>query len=644
MRFYWLDRLPVGLFLDEATEGLDALSLLKIPMWKWPVFFLAVNGREPLFVYLLAVAQAVAGTSQLVLRFVPALIGVLFTPALIWLAWEMAPALRVSQRRRFALWSGLAVLGLLWSQMQARIALRNGLFLLLEIVVWAGLWRAWRVNRLIWWLLAGVMAGLAFYTYIPVRVWPLAFIPMLSLVFLRYRASLSERWPGMVAALVAGCLVATPLGLYFLRHPDSFSMRTSQVGVLNQGLGVIWYQVKAVLGMAFVRGDGNIRVNLPGRPVLDPLMVLPFLIGALMTLRRFRNPAALFLLAQLAVMLLPTLLSEDPPNFGRAIGALPVFVLFIAVGLDQLAAWCRRVGPAFTRAASVLGWGLLLASAVITWRAYFVSWARLPELFAWWDQGYTELAGQIAASLHSNLSPNGEAPRVYISPQGSANPSVLFGLTEKAAFVTPHGFDGLVCVRVATDRAADYYFLAGGDNRGEKLIRSYVPGISSEVAVADPYGREWAVVLHQTPSQKIVLPEMTRLPVVLDDGIELMGYWLSQQTVASGDRLYVRLFWRVTAVPRQSYTAFVHLNLLGRAGGPFVAGTDALPGNGACPTNDWQPGEVIVDELQLAVPAAAPVGDYSLVVGLYRLETMQRLQVAGSTTDQITLAPVSKVR
>ena len=39
------------------------------------------------------------------------------------------------------------------------------------------LWRAWRSNRLRWWAVAGFLAGLSFYTYLPARLLPLVLIP-----------------------------------------------------------------------------------------------------------------------------------------------------------------------------------------------------------------------------------------------------------------------------------------------------------------------------------------------------------------------------------------------------------------------------------------------------------------------------------
>jgi hypothetical protein len=39
----------------------------------------------------------------------------------------------------------------------------------------------------------------------------------------------------------------------------------------------------------------------------------------------------------------------------------------------------------------------------------------------------------------------------------------------------------------------------------------------------------------------------------------------------------------------------------------------------------WLPGEVVSDEYEIVVDAAAPAGEYQIEVGMYDLETMLRL-------------------
>jgi hypothetical protein len=55
------------------------------------------------------------------------------------------------------------------------------------------------------------------------------------------------------------------------------------------------------------------------------------------------------------------------------------------------------------------------------------------------------------------------------------------------------------------------------------------------------------------------------------------------------------------------------------------AQADVIPVNGARPTWSWLPGEIIVDEIVLKIPADLPAGRYRLTTGLYDELSGERL-------------------
>jgi hypothetical protein len=71
----------------------------------------------------------------------------------------------------------------------------------------------------------------------------------------------------------------------------------------------------------------------------------------------------------------------------------------------------------------------------------------------------------------------------------------------------------------------------------------------------------------------------------------------------------------------------------------LVAQHDAVPVNELCPTQSWQPGQVIVDHHGLWVPEDV-TGPLRLVVGLYDSETGTRLTV----TDGVDYADIGVVQ
>ncbi|MBI3959301.1 MAG: hypothetical protein HY328_10875 [Chloroflexi bacterium] len=662
MRFYRLGTLPPSLYYDEAFNGLDAWKFAQTPINQWPVFLTGNQGREALFHWLMALLHRANGLSVWTIRAVPALCGALLTPALAWLAWEIAPWLGVKNRRFFALWSGAAVLGLLWSQIFSRYGIRLSLFVLIETLLWAALWRAWTtadgrrqttddrpqtahppfipssLHPFIFWALTGLCAGLSFYTYLPARLLPLILLPLAVAAFWQERERLLAHLPGLAVGLVVAVLVAAPIGLYFLENPVSFVTRVEQVTIIGreerdgaQGLGA---NLGAVAGMFTGTGDSNPRSNVPGRPALDWLLAPFFGLGLLLAVGRFWRLAQMWLLAGLVVMLLPTLLSEFAPNFQRAIGAIPFVALLVGLGMDGLVRLAARLWSRGRLVYLAAIWLALSGSTGLTWRAYFVEWAGLPDLFPAWDVGFTRVAEQMAAA--------DDGVRTYISPRGREHPTLAYLLEEHPGAPLPQGFDGRICVRVATDVPARYYILVKEDFRAESLLTAIYPNSSVTTPVVETNGSSWARRLEQPAGSAVVFPEMQPQPTPLGDGIDLLGHQLFLPAgMPAGATFYTRLYWQVSAPPSADYTAFAHLLRRNENGDlVWLAGADRPPGEGSCPTSEWLPGEVVIDELQFALPADLPAGDLFVAVGFYTAENQQRLAVPGSADNQVLIGPV----
>ena len=76
LRFWQLGQLPSGLYRDEAWNGLDALQVLQ---GEHSLYFPANNGREPTYIYLVALAISLLGPTTLAVRFAAAVISTLTT-------------------------------------------------------------------------------------------------------------------------------------------------------------------------------------------------------------------------------------------------------------------------------------------------------------------------------------------------------------------------------------------------------------------------------------------------------------------------------------------------------------------------------------------------------------------------------------
>jgi hypothetical protein len=119
----------------------------------------------------------------------------------------------------------------------------------------------------------------------------------------------------------------------------------------------------------------------------------------------------------------------------------------------------------------------------------------------------------------------------------------------------------------------------------------------------------------------------------LGEAVELLGYAFEPQQVRPGQPVELTLYWACTSEEPGDYTVFTHL-LDGT--GETRTQKDNPPQNGMYPTYLWDPGERVRDSYRLELPIDAPPGQYHFGVGMYMLQTMERLPV---TTAQGTLLP-----
>ena len=123
--------------------------------------------------------------------------------------------------------------------------------------------------------------------------------------------------------------------------------------------------------------------------------------------------------------------------------------------------------------------------------------------------------------------------------------------------------------------------------------------------------------------------------------VSLRGYDLEVGEPRPGGQVRVVLYWRADQHFEEDYTVFVHLvDQEGRIWGQ----QDSQPEGGFYPTSFWDVGELVRDEYEFDIDKAAPGGGYQLEVGMYILDTGQRLPVMeeGAETggDSVFLAPL----
>jgi 4-amino-4-deoxy-L-arabinose transferase-like glycosyltransferase len=635
LRLYRLADYPPGLHYDEAFHHVFALEIMD---GYHPLYFPENNGDDAMFPYMVALLFSAVGATTIGGRIVSATAGTLTVPALWWLTQELFADWRVPRRAAVSAVSAFVLATLQWHITASRTGIQPALVPWLLVPMMAALWRGLRTGRWGWFAAAGVLLGVAQYTYMAARVIPLLVIFLGAWLLLFQRSCFQRRWRGLLLCAVVSVVVFVPLASYFIAHPQWFSFRAGQTTYFTLGPGSdrpvqeLWRNVVRTLSAFSFRGDMDVIRNLPGRPILDVYQSALFLVGIGVCVWRFRRPTYATLLAWVAVMLLPTILTESAPHYTRALGAAPATA--VLVGLGTVTAWesttrltvrwqprARRIAEKTAGTALSLG---LIASAVGHGYAYFVRWGSLPELYQPYDVGLLAATRELRARLPS--------AEVYLSPISVGHPIPRFLLWDQPG---ARSYDGryVLVLPPPLDRPAEYVIIPSIDDRSLSRLQRAFPQGQIVASGAPREGVPYYEVYHVPAGSKADATPQHELHVVWREEIGLIGYDLDRTHYQPGDRIEVTLYFRSLAPVKDSLTVFTHLlgPVRSDTNSPVWAGWDQEPGRASYPTSAWQPGEVILDDYVLSIPDDAPAGEYSLEIGLYQLQTMERLPV--STAD-----------
>jgi hypothetical protein len=626
LRLLLLSDVPPGLYRDEASNGLDALGVLR---GQHSVYFSVNQGREPFFIYVVATTVAALGHTPGALRLAAAICGTLTVPA----TYAMV---RAWYNRRVALLSAAIIATTFWHVQLSRVGFRAvTLPLAIALMLPVGAW-AFRSRRGDAWLLAGILYGATFYTYLPARSTPVVLIAFVA--YLVWAGEGDRLWPGMLAFGLGALVALIPLGTYAINHWDVVMGRLGRVSVFNPAInggdlwGTLGRHLLRTLGMFFVRGDTNPRHNLPGRPVFDPLMAAAMVLGtvaALIRARRREAPSALTLLWA-GLMLVPTWLAEDAPHFLRAAGVLPLLVILPAMGLESARSWLDRRG--WRVGSCVLIGGVLVASLAVTGWDCFVRYRTHPSVAYAFEDAATQLAAEVNDFLETGWEGDGIAAsccnaradrHVYLDRR-------LLNEWASMSFLIP-----------ATESLTAFKADAAPSPSQPSLIIVWPHGGLERYVDALP--RNARITAHPGPLAKGDLEEVPYTGYVTfkvePDAKPPIGYIarfgdeiaLTDYAVERRGRVWeIEFEWTALIPPRDDYTVSVALFDDGHP----VAQDDAEPCRGTYPTGLWREGDVVVDRHLVELPED-DLSDIVLTVGLYGWPAMERLEASDSNGDRL---------
>ena len=601
LRFWQLGELPPGLYRDEAWNGLDALQVLQ---GEHALFFPANNGREPTYIYLVALSIWLFGRTAFSLRLAAAAISTLttlttFQMSKSWFGW------------RTGLFSAWLWATTVWPFHLGRIGFRAVLLpFYLSLIFWLGT-MAYRKPTWWRWLLTGLVYGLSFYTYLAVRFTPVLLGAIAGYVIWRGRGHilrLALPW----FSLGTGLALA-PLLWLALEQSEIVSGRTGQVSILNSAInqgdlwGTAFRHIMQALGLFFWQGDTILRHNPPGRPLFDLFMLAPFLLGLWFCWRTRHRIAVIVLLLWVFIMLWPTILADDTPHFLRAVGILPAAILIPALGLSHLSSW-NKLQPRLR-----LGLVLFLcgASTLVSLRDYFWQYARQPETAYLFEAAASDMAEAVLAENQETL--------IFIDQRlWEGWPSVPFFLESRRPIQRFQPEDGLPFApgnhfAVYLWPFAPHEFLHGTIPPTATLT---IEVGSLALGDLDPAPLPFAVRYQ-------VQPAPLNPPVLAQFGDRVVLHEADYTVIDDPTRLQFDLTWGVTAPINQELKVFVHVleedALIGQG--------DILPGQGYWSNQWWQPGLLLEDRFVVTLSKPFDVEKHTLFVGVYDAATLIRLPV-----------------
>ncbi len=420
LRLHRLTTVPPGLYRDEAMNGSNVLEVLETG--RYQVFYPENGGREGLYINVATVFVRLWGNQAWVLRLPAAIFGILTVWGVYLLAAELAST-------EIGLLAGFFLATSFWHINFSRIGFRAiaapllltwSQYLLLVSI------RRFRQGRpyLGIALLAGVVYGLGFYTYIAYRA-----TPLLAAAILLYGCAgvRKARWLG-ISFCAAALSVAAPLMLYFASNPGTFLGRTAQVSVVNvpdpawEVVLNLWRTGR----MFFTKGDGNWRHNIAWRAELFWPVAILFAAGVALGRGHWRRSPARPVswnlwhvsMLWLVVAAAPVVLSaERVPHALRAILMIPPAAMLAAAGAYRVHAWLARWIPAgWLKMVSV---AFLLVLTYEPYHTYFVRWARDPNVPPAFDEAAVAIAREI------NSLPR-ETPKYVVTGDLMAAQPVMF--------------------------------------------------------------------------------------------------------------------------------------------------------------------------------------------------------------------------
>ncbi len=643
LRFAALESIPPGLTHDEADHTHDAARVLQGDR---PIYFTVGYGREPLYDYVTAVVMLVAGQGFMASRLTAALFGI----ALLVLVYLWVRRATRNPWLALATMAGLAVS--FWGVSTSRQALRSVtlpvMFMAAALAMRSGIRIAEdtetparpkvTMTHWSWFVLAGLFLGLSFYTYLAARIMWLIFPLFCIFLAITQRGAIRRIWPGLFLMLSLAALIAAPLASYLITHPAAearIDQLSGPIDALFAGKAKpLLRNIQAGLAMITLRGDDLWLYNIPGKPLLGPVISILFYLGLGLAIFNVLFPsrpilrghtpgddsfrlstASVFMLLTLAAGLTPALITGVGASNTRVIGMQPALYYFPALAVAWLADRARRhVGQEGARALWVSYGALILVLGGLTIRDYFSTWANARDVRVAYHTTLVEALHYL--DRHPEIGP--DIAMSTITPGYFHDPAVARA-TLKRDDLRIRWFDG----RLAMIFPAPFE---------QPPTLQFYPQVASPDPAFSHWGGVWVGQITLRPDDfnnvvniikrpgvgritELAIPQLMRV----GDLLEFHGFEIRPSSQAiPGDQIEMLTAWRVLQTTDAEVVLFTHaLN----ESNQVLAQQDLL----SVPSWGWFEGDYFVQWHRFSLPPDTPPGLLRIMIGAYTTPDILRL-------------------
>ncbi len=249
------------------------------------------------------------------------------------------------------------------------------LYFSLVIFAFHTLTLAYRQKRKLYFVLSGLLFGIAFYA--SAITFTLAILLLISLIYfyrknsLFFKSFIKEK----ILALSSGIIVAIPYLYVNIRNPNIFLSHFT----LKPSL--ILYNINLFFSSLLFSAPRNYLYTLSTDRIFDPFVLLTFLAGLTYACLRIKRRKFYFIISWLAILTLIIFFEKDF-TLASFIYILPIiFILSARIQTFVLEKWFKTFPfNKFARITMVLGIGFMFSLALTyNYQKVFIAWQKYPE-------------------------------------------------------------------------------------------------------------------------------------------------------------------------------------------------------------------------------------------------------------------------